>query len=134
MKLQQVSNHCFAVINEKNRVGDANSGLINSGGVVVDTQSDLAHARQGSTSEISHRAEDVFAWLGFIAPLRPGAVMGFGTIPDCTGCDHDDFIDPGAEIAITAERLGTLHCRFAEPAGRLPPSRWPVREPLRKYH
>ncbi len=20
--------------------------------------------------------------------------MGFGTIPDCTGCDHDDFIDP----------------------------------------
>jgi glyoxylase-like metal-dependent hydrolase (beta-lactamase superfamily II) len=47
MKLQQVSNHCFAVINEKNRVCDANSGLINSGGgVVIDTQSDLAHARQ----------------------------------------------------------------------------------------
>jgi 2-keto-4-pentenoate hydratase/2-oxohepta-3-ene-1,7-dioic acid hydratase in catechol pathway len=89
---------------------------------------------QGSTSEISHRAEDVFAWLGFIAPLRPGSVMGFGTIPDCTGCDHDDFIDPGAEIQITVERLGTLRCRFAEPAGRLLPSRWPVREPLRKYH
>ena len=53
---------------------------------------------QGSTSEISHKAEDVFAWLGFIAPLKPGSVMGFGTIPDCTGCDHDDFIDPGAEI------------------------------------
>lgn len=89
---------------------------------------------RGSTSEISHRAEDVFAWLGFIAPLRPGSVMGFGTIPDCTGCDHDDFIDPGAEIQITFERLGTLRCRFAEPAGKLLPSRWPVREPLRKYH
>jgi len=36
---------------------------------------------QGSTSEISHKAEDVFAWLGFIAPLKPGSVMGFGTIP-----------------------------------------------------
>ena len=89
---------------------------------------------QGSTSEISHKAEDVFAWLGFIAPLKPGSVMGFGTIPDCTGCDHDDFIDPGAEIQITFERLGTLHCRFAEPTGKLLPSRWPVREPLQKYH
>jgi len=89
---------------------------------------------QGSTSEISHKAEDVFAWLGFMAPPKPGSVMGFGTIPDCTGLDHDDFIDPGAEIQITLEQLGTLHCRFAEPAGKLLPSRWPVREPLRKYH
>jgi len=89
---------------------------------------------QGSTSEISHKAEDVFAWLGFIAPLKPGSVMGFGTIPDCTGCDHDDFIDPGAEIQITFERLGTLRCRFGEPTGTLLPSRWPVRDSLRKYH
>jgi 2-keto-4-pentenoate hydratase/2-oxohepta-3-ene-1,7-dioic acid hydratase in catechol pathway len=89
---------------------------------------------EGSTSEISHKADDVFAWLNFMAPLKPGSVMGFGTIPDCTGCDHDDFIDPGAEIEITFERLGTLRCRFAEPKGKLLPSRWPVREPLRKYH
>lgn len=89
---------------------------------------------QGSTSEISHKAEEVFAWLGFIAPLKPGSVMGFGTIPDCTGCDHDDFIDPGAEIEITMERLGTLRCRFAEPKSKLLPSRWPVRESLKKYH
>lgn len=89
---------------------------------------------RGSTSEISHKAEEVFAWLGFMAPPKPGSVMGFGTIPDCTGLDHDDFIDPGAEIQITFERLGTLRCRFAEPAGKLLPSRWPVREPLQKYH
>jgi 2-keto-4-pentenoate hydratase/2-oxohepta-3-ene-1,7-dioic acid hydratase in catechol pathway len=89
---------------------------------------------QGSTSEISHKAEDVFAWLRFIAPLRSGTVAGFGTIPDCTGCDHDDFIDPAAEIEITMERLGTLRCRFSEPTGKLLPSRWPVRESLLKYH
>jgi len=89
---------------------------------------------QGSTSEISHKAEDVFAWLEFMAPLKPGSVMGFGTIPDCTGLDHDDFIDPGAEIQITFERLGTLHCHFAEPTGRLLRSRWPVRKPLQRYH
>jgi 2-keto-4-pentenoate hydratase/2-oxohepta-3-ene-1,7-dioic acid hydratase in catechol pathway len=89
---------------------------------------------EGSTSEISHKAEDVFSWLGFIAPLKSGSVMGFGTIPDCTGLDLDDFIDPGADIEITFERLGTLRCRFAEPAGKLLPSRWPVRPPLQKYH
>jgi 2-keto-4-pentenoate hydratase/2-oxohepta-3-ene-1,7-dioic acid hydratase in catechol pathway len=89
---------------------------------------------RGSTSEVSHKAEDMFAWLASIAPLKPGSVMGFGTIPDCTGCDHDDFIDPGAEIQITFESLGTLRCRFAEPTGKLLPSRWPVREPLQKYH
>lgn len=47
MKMQQLSDNCFAVLNEKNRVCDANSGLINrGGGVVIDTQSDLAHARR----------------------------------------------------------------------------------------
>ena len=28
------------------------------------------------------------------------------------------------------ERLGTLCCQFAQPAGKLLPSRWAVREPL----
>jgi 2-keto-4-pentenoate hydratase/2-oxohepta-3-ene-1,7-dioic acid hydratase in catechol pathway len=88
---------------------------------------------QGSTSEISHKAEDVFAWLGSIAPLKTGSVMGFGTIPDCTGCDHDNFIDPGSDIEISIERLGTLHCRFAEPVGHLSQSRWPVRDSMQKY-
>jgi len=89
---------------------------------------------QGTTADISHKAEDVFAWLGMIASIKPGSVMGFGTIPDCTGLDRDDFIDPGADIEISFERLGTLQCRFAEPTGRLLPSRWPVRPEMRKYH
>jgi len=47
MKLQQVSDNCFATLNERNRACDANSGLINvGGGVVIDTQSDLPHARR----------------------------------------------------------------------------------------
>lgn len=89
---------------------------------------------RGSTSEISHKADAVFSWLNLVCPLTPGSVMGFGTIPDCTGLDHDDFINPGAQIAITFEHLGTLECRFAEPARKLLPSRWPVREVLQKYH
>jgi 2-keto-4-pentenoate hydratase/2-oxohepta-3-ene-1,7-dioic acid hydratase in catechol pathway len=89
---------------------------------------------QGSTAEVDHKAEEVFAWLGFITFIRPGTVIGFGTIPDCTGLDHDDFIGPGAEIEIGFERLGTLRCRFAEPARKLPPSRWPLRPALQKFH
>ena len=47
MRMEQVSANCFAVLNEKNLVCDANSGLINlGGGVVIDTQSDLPHGRQ----------------------------------------------------------------------------------------
>jgi len=45
--MEQVSENCFAVLNEKNLVCDANSGFINrGGGVVIDTQSDLSHARE----------------------------------------------------------------------------------------
>ena len=53
---------------------------------------------------------------------------------DCTGLDHDDFLDPDDEVEITFERLGTLRCRFAEPAGALLPSRWPVRSSVRTFH
>ncbi len=83
---------------------------------------------------IDHSAEDAFAWLGFISSIQPGTVVGMGTIPDCTGLDHDDFIDPGAEIEIGFERLGSLRCRFAEPARKLLPSRWPLRSALQRFH
>ncbi len=47
MKIEQVSDSCYAVLNERNRLCDANSGLINlGGGVVIDTQSDLRHAQE----------------------------------------------------------------------------------------
>ena len=89
---------------------------------------------QGSTAEIDHKPEDAFAWLGFISAIQPDTAVGMGTIPDCTGPDHDDFVDPGAAIEIRFDRLGTLRCRFAEPARKLLPSRWPLRPALQKFH
>ncbi|HQR57587.1 MAG TPA: fumarylacetoacetate hydrolase family protein [Burkholderiaceae bacterium] len=89
---------------------------------------------RGSTAEIDHKAEDAFAWLRVISAVQPGTVVGMGTIPDCTGLDHDDFVDPGAAIEIRFDRLGSLRCRFAEPARRLLPSRWPLREAMKKFH
>ena len=42
-----ISGQARAVLNETNLVCDANSGLINLGdGILIDTQSDLSHARQ----------------------------------------------------------------------------------------
>jgi cyclase len=47
MKLQQVSDGCYAVLDERNRLRHANSGLINlGGGAVIDPPSDLSHARR----------------------------------------------------------------------------------------
>jgi cyclase len=47
VKLRQVSENCFAVLNEKNPGCDANPGLFNlGGGVLIDTQSDLPHGRK----------------------------------------------------------------------------------------
>ncbi len=47
MKLAQVGDHCYAVLSEANRLCDANSGLVNlGGGLVIDTQCDLGHARR----------------------------------------------------------------------------------------
>lgn len=85
---------------------------------------------KGSTSEISHHPEDMVAWLSLICPLSPGTVMGMGTIPDCTGMDHGDFLKPGDEIAIHIDRLGTLQTRFALPKRAPLPSRWPARDGL----
>jgi glyoxylase-like metal-dependent hydrolase (beta-lactamase superfamily II) len=47
VNLVQVSQHCFAVLNERNLICDATSGLVALGrGLIVDTQADLAHARR----------------------------------------------------------------------------------------
>ncbi len=47
MKLQQLSDHCYAVLAEKAHLFCVNSGLVNrGGGLVIDTQSDLSHARR----------------------------------------------------------------------------------------
>ncbi|MCL4179389.1 MAG: hypothetical protein KJ072_16805 [Verrucomicrobia bacterium] len=52
----------------------------------------------------------------------------------CFGLVVRDCAISFAGLQSTFERLGTLRCRFAEPTGNLLPSRWPLREPLQKYH
>ncbi|WP_158969425.1 fumarylacetoacetate hydrolase family protein [Chachezhania sediminis] len=89
---------------------------------------------KGSTSEISHGAEDIFQWMEMIGPIRPGTVFGFGTTPGCTGLDFDDFLDPGDTVEIRFSRLGALKCTLEEPKSKLSRSRWPVRKPLERFY
>ena len=84
MKLQQVSEHCYAVLNERNRACDANSGLVNlGGGLVIDTQSDLAHARR------------MIALFGKVWPGMPRRVINTSEGSDRVGGNQ---LFEGAEI------------------------------------
>lgn len=84
------------------------------------------------------RTTDLLHWPARIRPRYPvrqrPVAPADSAMPDCTGLDHDDFVDPGAEIEIRFDRLGSLRCRFAEPARRLLPSRWPLTPALQKFH
>lgn len=52
MEIQQVSDSCYAVLNEKNRVCDANLGLINRGGGVPICP---GHLDSGNLDLVAHR-------------------------------------------------------------------------------
>ena len=61
---QQVSDHCFAITHGSNRLCDANSGFISlADGVLIDTQSDLAHASR------------VLEWIDSLQSRPPGFVI-----------------------------------------------------------
>ena len=80
MKLQRVSDNCFATLNQ--RACDVNSGLINlGGGVVIDTQADLSHARR--MIELSGRV-----WPGTINDKAPGDLQMDGFMVSLVAAWH----------------------------------------------
>ncbi len=103
MKLQQVSESCYAVLSGSGRACDANSGLVNrGGGAVIDTQADLPHAR---------RMIELFGsvWRGM--PRR--------VINTSEGSEHVSGNQLFAGAEIIAHRTVPEHMkRFADP------SRW----------
>jgi cyclase len=108
MEMKQVSDSCFAVLNEKNRVCDANSGLINrGGGVVIDTQSDLGHARQ---------MIDMFGKVWTARPKRvinthedPDHVWGNQLFEDAEIIAHRSVAERMKQVANPEEMQKLLH-------------------------
>jgi 2-keto-4-pentenoate hydratase/2-oxohepta-3-ene-1,7-dioic acid hydratase in catechol pathway len=82
---------------------------------------------RGSTSEYVLHPEKLAEYFQSIYPFVPGTVLGMGTVPDCTGLDNDQWINPGELIEITFDGLGTLHQRIPDKPGALEKSRWPAR-------
>lgn len=75
---------------------------------------------RGSTAEYALHPLDAVTAIAARQSLRPGTVIGFGTIPDCCGLDRDEWIRPGETIAITIEGLGTLKQIVGMPTAPLP--------------
>jgi glyoxylase-like metal-dependent hydrolase (beta-lactamase superfamily II) len=123
MDMKQVSDNCFAVLNEKNRICDANSGLINlAGGVVIDTQSDLAHARRmielfgrvwaGMPRRVINTHEDAdHVWGNQL--FRDAEIIAHRSVPgrmrQVAGPGQSRTLLPGVGGVLTRLLLKTLH-------------------------
>jgi len=88
---------------------------------------------EGSTSEYAASPEDIIRFCSSIFTIRPGTVIGMGTIPGCCGLDNDLWICPGDAVSITFNRIGTLTQHIPSKIGKIEKSRWPVRDLLKKF-
>ncbi len=82
------------------------------------------HHWQGRTDEYAATPQAVVADLRRSFPLPPGTVIGMGTVPDCTGLDHDTWLAPDSDVAIRIDGIGTLSHRIGPLPADLDPSRW----------
>lgn len=81
----------------------------------------------GSTAEYMSLPTDIVEYLGKVFVLRPGTVIGMGTIPDCCCLDNDQWLRPGESITIEFDALGKLKQKIGVPT-KLEPSRWAPRK------
>lgn len=79
---------------------------------------------RGSTSEYAAPPDQVLADLLRAFPLPPGTVVGMGTVPDCTGLDHDRWLEPDCQVRIRFDGIGTLEHRIGPLPQDLDPSPW----------
>ncbi len=88
----------------------------------------------GNTSEYCRKPEEVIAFAKSVFTLKPGTVLGMGTIPDCTGLDHNLWLLPGERIEITFDKLGTLKQHIPKNIGSIEASRWKSRQELFQFY
>lgn len=84
----------------------------------------------GSTSEYKEHPEEVARFIRTVFTPLPGTIFGMGTVPDCTGLDNDQWIEPGDLIEISFSKLGTLRQSIPREVGPRLPSRWEERPGL----
>ncbi|MBN1534168.1 MAG: fumarylacetoacetate hydrolase family protein [Spirochaetes bacterium] len=89
---------------------------------------------RGSTAEYTRSPREIVDYLHTIFTPRPGTILGMGTIPGCTGLDHDLWLRPGDLVTITFDGIGSLRQAVPAAIGPLEPSRWRAREELEAHY
>lgn len=79
---------------------------------------------RGSTSEYTRHPDEVVKFVKSIFTPLPGTILGMGTVPDCTGLDNNQWIEPGEVVEIAFAGLGTLRQRIPAPPTTLEAGRW----------
>jgi 2-keto-4-pentenoate hydratase/2-oxohepta-3-ene-1,7-dioic acid hydratase in catechol pathway len=67
---------------------------------------------KGSTSGMQHSPAAMVAYASEGEELRPGEVFATGTLPGCCGLEIDRWIEPGDEVELEIEGVGTLRNRI----------------------
>jgi 2-keto-4-pentenoate hydratase/2-oxohepta-3-ene-1,7-dioic acid hydratase in catechol pathway len=67
---------------------------------------------EGSTSEMRHGPAAMVAYASEGEDLRAGEVFATGTLPGCCGLELDRWIEPGDEVELEIESVGTLRNRI----------------------
>ena len=69
----------------------------------------------GSTRGMQHSVADVVAYASAGERLAAGTVIGFGTVPGCSGVEIGRWLSPGDVVELSAGPLGTLRNTIGEP-------------------
>lgn len=72
---------------------------------------------EGSSSAMHWRFEDMIAYISRSEVLRPGEIIGSGTVGGGSGLEHGRFLSPGDVVELTVEGIGTLRNRIVRREG-----------------
>lgn len=63
---------------------------------------------EGSTAGGRFSLDEIVAHIAADEELHPGEVISLGTLPGCCGLELDQFLDPGDEVELELDGIGTL--------------------------
>jgi len=88
---------------------------------------------KGNTSCYSARPIEIVEHLTESQSLKPGTILGMGTVAGCCGLERDEWLNPGELVSMTIGNLGTLRHPIPDNiAGTMSQGRWPSRSELHK--
>jgi 2-keto-4-pentenoate hydratase/2-oxohepta-3-ene-1,7-dioic acid hydratase in catechol pathway len=68
-----------------------------------------------NSSTIDWKFGDILAHISRGETLRPGEIIGSGTVGDGCGLEHDRYLQPGDVVELEVEGIGTLSNRLIRP-------------------